>query len=195
MQVKCVRNGCKKPYAQEENNDQACKYHPGKPIFHDLKKGWTCCNVIVYDWDEFQKLPTCAVGQHTSQAEEQQQGFFQSSTVQNAQNGLQKFAEQPQQVKNINDYNKEQEAKQKEQQPTEKKPFLTPNGKYKCANKGCLKEYDQNIPDQVCNHHPGEPIFHDLKKYWTCCKVEKYDWDEFMKLPTCKQGQHNPKMI
>lgn len=41
--LKCKRNGCKKAY--EENNPTACHYHPGKPIFHDLKKGWTCCNV------------------------------------------------------------------------------------------------------------------------------------------------------
>ena len=61
----CKRNGCRKKYLESENNDQACHYHPGKPIFHDLKKGWDCCNKISWDWDEFQKLPTCAVGKHT----------------------------------------------------------------------------------------------------------------------------------
>lgn len=33
-------------------------------MFHDTKKGWTCCKQIVYDWDEFAKIPTCSVGQH-----------------------------------------------------------------------------------------------------------------------------------
>lgn len=71
---KCKRNGCKKQFKESENTSDACKFHPGKPLFHDLKKGWTCCNVessfylkfkkqvIVYDWDEFEKIPTCAVG-------------------------------------------------------------------------------------------------------------------------------------
>ena len=63
-QFKCERNGCKKKFLANENGPEACHYHPGKPIFHDLKKGWTCCNKIVYDWDEFQAIPTCAVGEH-----------------------------------------------------------------------------------------------------------------------------------
>jgi hypothetical protein len=76
METKCKRNGCKKPYNENENNDQACKYHPGKPIFHDLKKGWTCCNKIVYDWDDFQKIAPCAVGRHTNVDEAQGNEFF-----------------------------------------------------------------------------------------------------------------------
>ena len=38
-------------------------------------------------------------------------------------------------------------------------------------------------------------LFHDLKKFWTCCKSDTYDWDDFMKLPKCKTGLHNPKYI
>ena len=45
--LKCKRLGCNKPYDEAENGPEACAYHTGKPIFHDLKKGWTCCNIIV----------------------------------------------------------------------------------------------------------------------------------------------------
>lgn len=48
---KCKRHGCRQQYQDSENTDTSCNYHPGKPIFHDTKKGWTCCNKIVYDWD------------------------------------------------------------------------------------------------------------------------------------------------
>ena len=48
---KCKRPGCKKNYSEANNSDHACAFHNGNPIFHDLKKGWTCCNVIVYDWE------------------------------------------------------------------------------------------------------------------------------------------------
>lgn len=88
-QKRCKRHGCLKYYKDEENPEGVCHYHPGKPIFHDLKKGWTCCNKIVYDWDEFQKLPTCATSTHTDQ-KDQGNEFYKSSTVQNAANAIKK---------------------------------------------------------------------------------------------------------
>ena len=36
--LKCLRPGCGKDYFEKDNNDNACKYHPGKAIFHDIKK-------------------------------------------------------------------------------------------------------------------------------------------------------------
>jgi hypothetical protein len=61
-----------------------------------------------------------------------------------------------------------------------------------CANKGCsLKSFvESENNDIACNFHSGEVVFHDLKKYWTCCNKPTYDWDEFMKLPTCSVGSH-----
>ena len=50
----CKNPGCNKKYLESENTEFACQHHKnGKPIFHDTKKGWTCCKVVVYDWDEF----------------------------------------------------------------------------------------------------------------------------------------------
>ena len=84
--VKCKRKGCQKEYKEEENSENSCTYHPGKPIFHDTKKGWTCCNVIVWDWDEFQKIPGCKTGKHCDVKEDIE--FFKSNTVANAQKGV-----------------------------------------------------------------------------------------------------------
>lgn len=62
-QVKrCARPGCGKEYKESENSDTACRYHNGKVIFHDTQKGWTCCNKVVYDFDEFQKIEGCCAG-------------------------------------------------------------------------------------------------------------------------------------
>ena len=75
-------------------------------------------------------------------------------------------------------------------------PFLTKNGKYRCANKGCAKEYDpETQAEEECKHHSGNPIFHDFKKSWSCCKAVAYEFDEFMKLPTCQVGTHVAKMV
>ena len=38
---KCVHPGCLKEYYESENVEGCCKYHDGKPIFHDIQKGWT----------------------------------------------------------------------------------------------------------------------------------------------------------
>ena len=100
------------------------------------------------------------------------------------------------------DFNKaEDEKKAKkaaEEAGKEKKPVMTRDGKrYVCANKGCTAKSflpEENGPE-ACHYHPGEPIFHDLKKFWSCCSKDKpaYDWDEFMKIPTCAVGEHKMK--
>ena len=62
-----------------------------------------------------------------------------------------------------------------------------------CANKGCADKsfLPEENNDQACKHHSGEAIFHDLKKYWSCCSDKPaYDFDDFMKLPTCSVGEH-----
>ena len=33
----CVHKGCEKTYGEEENDDNACIYHPLPPIFHEGK--------------------------------------------------------------------------------------------------------------------------------------------------------------
>jgi hypothetical protein len=102
-------------------------------------------------------------------------------------------------IKSIDDYKKEEAAKKakaEEEAAKEKKIFVTPAGKHKCVNKGCLKEFDPAENDEgSCSYHPGNPIFHDLKKFWDCCKKETYDWDDFVALPTCKKGKHVPKYV
>ena len=80
-EIKCLRLGCMKKYKASENSETACSYHNGKPIFHDLKKGWTCCNQIVYDWDEFKLLKGCQVGSHSNVKPESQKEKVGSQPV------------------------------------------------------------------------------------------------------------------
>ena len=67
---KCLRQGCRIEYLETENNDLKCKFHPGQAIFHDLKKGWSCCNQVAYEWPEFEKLVGCSTGRHTNNKED-----------------------------------------------------------------------------------------------------------------------------
>ena len=79
----------------------------------------------------------------------------------------------------------------------EKKPVMTRcKTKFICANKGCKDKSfkEEETKEDACHHHVGEPVFHDLKKYWTCRNGKPaYDWDEFMLLPTCAVGAHQKK--
>ena len=60
----CRNAGCGARYVESENADDACAYHPGPPVFHERKKGWACCDVHVYDFDEFMRVPPCTKGRH-----------------------------------------------------------------------------------------------------------------------------------
>jgi disease resistance protein len=78
----------------------------------------------------------------------------------------------------------------------EKVAFITAGGIHKCCHAGCMKEYDPNENgDDVCEYHPGSAGFKDTKKFWSCCGASSYDWDEFMKIPKCAKGRHEPKMV
>lgn len=208
---KCKRGGCNKTYYESKNTENSCRFHPGKPIFHDIKKGWDCCGKIVYDWDEFEKIEGCCTGKCSDDVEVA--GFWQSKTVANADAGLQKAEAR---LKTADDFNREEEerlAKLKAEREAkappgqveqQKPPKKNKAGKFICANKGCVAkcflDEDNELEEFPCMYHTGVPIFHDLKKYWSCCnpdgsisKLVAWDWDEFMLLPTCAKGKHQYK--
>ena len=194
---KCRRLGCGKEYYEKDNTEGSCHYHDGKPMFHDTKKGWTCCNQIAYDWDDFQKLQPCKVGKHSDVAPEKIE-FFKSDIVANAQRALDKMGGEKK-IMNINEFNEAEKKKAEEKAKLEgDKPreiIKNSEGKYFCGHHGCQsKTYDPEKNEEgSCHYHLGQPMFHDRKKFWTCCKAEAYDWDDFEKLPPCAVGKHVPK--
>lgn len=193
MQKKCSRLGCLKNYTDEENSDTACRFHNGNPIFHDIKKGWTCCNKIVYDWDEFKNIEPCQVGRHSD--EKVNVDFFKSQTVSRAEEGIKNFGEQPKVIKNIDDYLAAEQKKEDSKEKPQQEIVKASDGKYYCGNAGCAdKTYEPSKNKEGdCKFHSGNANFHDRKKFWTCCKQEAYDWDDFMKIPPCCVGSHTPK--
>jgi len=166
--------------------------------------------VIVYDWDEFVQIKGCKVGTHTDEKSKDTE-FSKSNTVSNAENGLKKFGNtgnsgntnncisEITNVKDVKIYEEEQRKKEEERKKKEaekpKEILQTKDGMYFCGNIGCLsKTYNPDSNKEGdCQHHLGQPVFHDRKKYWNCCKQEAYDWDDFMKLPPCAVGMHVPK--
>lgn len=213
--AECVMRGCGLTYKVSENHDCLCLYHSGRPVFHDIKKYWSCCDgTVVYDWDKFQQIPGCTTGwcwdgngdnpnsnyEHIPTGEE----FRVQQTEDDQKNNAQP-------ISNIDEYNKKQEAA-REASGGPKHRYADPwvkqrakmiednmartDGKAKCIYGGCLKEFELAGPGEhrsasaeICDYHKGRPIFHDTKKFWSCCpKNVAYDWDTFPNLKTCCQG-------
>jgi hypothetical protein len=43
-----------------------------------------------------------------------------------------------------------------------------------------------------CVYHTQAPVFHEGAKKWVCCGCTKYDFDDFLKVPGCATGKHEP---
>jgi hypothetical protein len=56
-----------------------------------------------------------------------------------------------------------------------------------CKRKGCGSVYKsgQNRSEEQCIHHPGQALFHEGSKGWTCCKRRVLEFDEFMRIAGC----------
>jgi len=71
---KCVRFGCQKRFPKGGPYPE-CKYHIAPPVFHETAKFWSCCpDKKAYDWDDFQRLPTCRTGTCTDVKDEASAG-------------------------------------------------------------------------------------------------------------------------
>ncbi len=60
-----------------------------------------------------------------------------------------------------------------------------------CRRRGCdatspLESHSSRSDDE-CVYHPGQPLFHEGSKGWTCCKRRVLEFDEFMKIEGCKR--------
>ena len=61
-------------------------------------------------------------------------------------------------------------------------PGTTASGKLRCKNYGCQCEYaEAENSESACRHHAANPIFHDTRKWWSCCDgVKVYSIDEML---------------
>jgi len=181
--VQCKNLGCNTWYVEEMNSDTACHYHSGAPVFHDLAKFWSCCEgTKAMDWEEFQAIPACCVGRHCNESKVE---LFKPSSMPMP-------TAQPLTEAEI----REAEAAAAPAAPApvvEDKPGPIIDGMARCRNRGCTvdKFVVAENHDEACHYHELAPVFHDTAKYWACCPKKKcFDWDDFMKVPTCKVGPH-----
>lgn len=55
-----------------------------------------------------------------------------------------------------------------------------------CKRRGCSVTYTgQRLDNENCVHHPGQALFHEGSKGWTCCKRRVLEFEEFLKIEGC----------
>ena len=72
-------------------------------------------------------------------------------------------------------------------------PSITVPDGATCKRKSCGATYKagSSREGEECVHHPGQALFHEGSKGWTCCKKRVLEFDEFMKIPGCTtKSQH-----
>ncbi|KAJ3180152.1 hypothetical protein HDU85_004155 [Gaertneriomyces sp. JEL0708] len=211
----CANKGCGKTFKEADNSDTACEYHSGAPVFHEGLKSWSCCSKKVTDFDDFLKvrydsirkaveiaacihtetfkIPPCTVGRHSTAAPEQPKALQESTPAPSSvsKDGTESYGT-PSAVA----------AEQFIPAAAENKPVvkeedlhdaadavITPGTK--CKRRACGYEYvDAQSRDQECVFHPGEPVFHEGSKGYSCCSRKVLEFDEFLKIKGCKTGKH-----
>ncbi|GAP86256.1 putative cord and cs domain-containing protein [Rosellinia necatrix] len=193
MVLKCVHQGCGKQYSDP---DEACKYHPGPPVFHEGQKGWKCCKPRVLTFDEFLELPPCTEGKHSTtdhppKIEKKEQATDVSPATQSLADKLAEAVSAAGTTASRAPLTP-QPAPTAPAPPPESEddePALEiPDGK-ECRRKGCsvvFRKGQQRSDEEQCAHHPGAPIFHEGSKGYSCCKRRVLEFDQFMKIEGCK---------
>jgi len=194
----CYNRGCGKEFKIRENCDEACRFHPGAPYFHDAYKGWTCCQNKSTDFTTFLNTPGCTLGKHSNvkpvEPEKITGNLNKESSpeeVIEVRPPIQAPMARPsidtplvrlsptvaaslkQAVANIPPpVNTGEEVIVKEGEP--------------CKNNGCKEVFPGKITE--CKYHPGIPVFHEGMKYWSCCQRKTTEFQHFLDQEGCEIG-------
>ncbi|RMD39233.1 hypothetical protein DV735_g5899, partial [Chaetothyriales sp. CBS 134920] len=202
---KCVHKGCGKVFTDPE---EPCVYHPGPPEFHEGQKGWKCCKPRVLTFDEFLVIPPCTTGKHSTvddtPKEEKPRLNEQDLPQDNAAVPVTKpiatsvgglasalsisglgapgRSAIPTMTATTASAPPPPPPPQAEEDSDEEGVEI-PAGAT-CKRRKCGKSHDPKIArsEEKCVYHPGQPLFHEGSKGWTCCKRRVLEFEEFMKI-------------
>lgn len=212
MALLCYNRGCGARFDADKNSDEACRYHPGVPIFHDALKGWSCCKKRTTDFSEFLSIKGCTRGRHSNEKpEEPLRPEVTTDKGDGKQHGGEeiiykgpKSAEALEKERPSSDESKSklklkispslaQIAEKMETTEREKREKLESQVfvGVRCKNAGCKTTYQGPETDaEICSFHPGVPVFHEGYKYWNCCCIKTTDFNAFLDQKGCTSGKH-----
>lgn len=199
----CYNRGCGKEFNIRDNGEDACKYHPGAPYFHDAYKGWTCCQNKSTDFTTFLNTPGCSLGKHSNvkplepekitgnltkedspEEEVVVRPPIQPSMTRPSLESCLMTRLQPTVASSARQAVASLQAKQEEGGDGE----AIKEGE-SCKNNGCKVTFSEEVCEE-CKHHPGVPVFHEGMKYWSCCQRKTSEFQHFLEQEGCDLGKH-----
>ncbi|KAJ3149669.1 hypothetical protein HDU86_006846 [Geranomyces michiganensis] len=199
----CKNKGCGKPFEEAENYPTSCEHHPGAPVFHEGLKSWSCCTKKVTDFDDFLKIPGCAVGKHSTvapaptlaaDAKPHTNGAAATPVTVNA-DGVETYgsAAKPASVSTPAVAAKNEPAAPAA--PKEEDLVDGPNAEVAigttCKRNACGHKFEgPGSKEADCVFHPGTAVFHEGSKGWSCCARKVLEFDEFLKIKGCTTRKH-----
>ena len=158
--------------------------------------GWKCCKPRVLTFDEFLAIPPCATGKHSTVEEKPPLQKAPPVDEHDAPAPKPIAAQKP--PTNSSTSLKVQPAATPVRTPSpapqeseSDDPSLPIPPNTTCRRKGCDTSSDASGEPvgnkEECIYHPGQPLFHEGSKGWTCCKRRVLEFDEFLKIQGCKR--------
>jgi len=195
----CYNRGCGKEFNIRENGDEACRFHPGAPYFHDAYKGWTCCQNKSTDFTTFLNTPGCTLGRHSNVKPvepEKITGNLTKDVKESSPEVVVRPPIQPAMVRPSKDVPLVRlkptvaaslvKAVAALPAPSKEENSSAIKEGESCKNNGCKKTYPGD--EQDCLFHPGFPVFHEGMKYWSCCQRKTTEFQHFLEQEGCTTG-------
>lgn len=212
----CYNRGCNQEFDPENNPEGSCWYHPGRPVFHDAYKGWSCCEKKSTDFTDFLNFKGCQSSKHSSEKpllpsnddeQDDSENFLlppKKVEQEETRGPMYVPKERPSVDAHMIDLPRTvSESLKNKLKAFDVKDSIVVEGESKdseagagnvlvdtpCNNKGCRESYGPNT-SSVCVYHSGYPVFHEGMKFWTCCKKRTSDFDAFLAQVGCESGRH-----
>ncbi|KAL8869058.1 MAG: hypothetical protein Q9174_004557 [Haloplaca sp. 1 TL-2023] len=198
MAQKCVHKGCGKKFDDPEED---CVYHPGPPVFHEGQKGVRAPSPDAAS-ESIITNPSLQDGAHSTvddtPAPEPKPAppedvvpppkpiAVSNGTTETS--AAPRLPQAPQQAA--------QAAPQPSPESESDDPSVPIPANKTCRRRGCnavssASTGSSSRDDEECTHHPGQAIFHEGSKGWTCCKRRVLEFDEFMNIEGCKRKKRH----
>jgi hypothetical protein len=150
--------------------------------------GWKCCKPRVLTFEEFLAIPPCTTGKHSTVDDtpapepEAEEAATPPPAV------VEKKSERPP-IAIPATVPTTPPAQPVIEEPESDDPDVEIPANATCRRRGCGASYTGSTArdEEKCTHHPGQPIFHEGSKGWSCCKRRVLEFDEFLKIPGCTE--------
>lgn len=161
--------------------------------------GWKCCKPRVLTFDEFLSIPPCTTGKHSTvddtpkpepvqPTEKSESAPPAPKPIATSADGSLESAPVPRLSRAPQPTTSTPPAPAPESDSDDPSVPIPPNTT--CRRRGCntiSEGISKSRETEKCIHHPGQPLFHEGSKGWTCCKRRVLEFDEFMKIEGCKE--------